>query len=196
MQVAVALSLLVAEVTAPPFNKTVCTFSSRPQLHAIKGDSLVSKVADMVQMDWHQNTDLDAVFTLILQRALASNIPPEQMIGTLFIFSDMQFDQAVHFDMYGDMPVHKQTNYKTAQARFEEQGYKLPKVVFWNLQGNGDDSMPVTHREDGTALVSGFSGQLLKLFMAGASELDKFDSFSIMKEAIAAERYNDWKVVD
>lgn len=150
----------------------------------------------MVQMDWHQNTDLDAVFTLILQRALASNIPPEQMIGTLFIFSDMQFDQAVHFDMYGDMPVHKQTNYKTAQARFEEQGYKLPKVVFWNLQGNGDDSMPVTHREDGTALVSGFSGQLLKLFMAGASELDKFDSFSIMKEAIAAERYNDWKVVD
>lgn len=149
----------------------------------------------MVQMDWQQSTDLDAVFTLILQRALASNIPPENMIGTLFIFSDMQFDVAVD-DIYGDMPAHKQTNYKTAQARFEEQGYKLPKVVFWNLQGNGDDSMPVTHREDGTALVSGFSGHLLKLFMAGASELDKFDSFSIMKEAIAAERYNDWKVVD
>lgn len=147
-------------------------------------------------MDWGQSTDLNAVFTLILQRALASNISPEQMIGTLFIFSDMQFDQAVGVRMYGGVPAHSETNFKVAQASFEEHGYKLPKVVFWNLQGKGDDSMPVTHREDGTALVSGFSGQLLKLFMAGASELDKFDPFTIMKEAIAAERYSDWKVVD
>lgn len=44
VQVAIALSLLVAEVTAPPFNTQVCTFSAQPQLHAIKGDSLVAKV--------------------------------------------------------------------------------------------------------------------------------------------------------
>ena len=44
MQVAIALSLLVAEVTAVPFNERVCTFSAKPQLHQIKGASLVSKV--------------------------------------------------------------------------------------------------------------------------------------------------------
>lgn len=82
------------------------------------------------------------------------------------------------------------------KAAFEEHGYSLPKIVFWNLQSDGDDSMPVTHTEDGTALVSGFSGQLLKLFMAGASELDKFNPFAVMKEAISAECYKDWKVVD
>lgn len=44
LQVAIALSLLVAEVTAPPFNETVCSFSAQPQLHAIQEGSLVSKV--------------------------------------------------------------------------------------------------------------------------------------------------------
>ena len=36
--------LLVAEVTAPPFNETVCTFAAQPQLHAIQEGSLLSKV--------------------------------------------------------------------------------------------------------------------------------------------------------
>lgn len=44
LQVAIALGLLTAEVTAPPFNNLVCTFSSNPELHQIKGDSLVQKV--------------------------------------------------------------------------------------------------------------------------------------------------------
>ena len=147
-------------------------------------------------MEWGMNTDLNAVFTLILERALASNVPPEQMIETLFIFSDMQFDEASGSgNMYGS-PAPTETNYKVAQADFDKHGYKLPKIVFWNLRAVGDDSMPVTHNEQGVALVSGFSGQLLKLFMADASDLEKFDAFSIMKDAIATERYNDWKVVD
>ena len=94
-------------------------------------------------------------------------------------------------------PLIKQTNFKVAQAEFEEHGYKLPKIVFWNLRGDADDTaVPVTHREEGTALVSGFSGHLLKLFMAGGDELDKFDPFTVMKAAISAEKYNGWKVVD
>lgn len=174
----------------------------------------VLQVAGLQKMEWGMNTDLNAVFTRILERALASNIPAEQMIGTIFIFSDMQFDVATsknaamawgfhandNEDSDGEdsdgAPACTETNFKVAQAEFEKHGYKLPKIVFWNLQGDGDDSMPVTHNEQGVALVAGFSGQLLKLFMAGASELDKFDAFTIMKEAIAAERYNNWKVVD
>ena len=162
------------------------------------------------------NTDLNAVFTRILERALASNISAEQMIGTLFIFSDMQFDVAIraHAELImssdssdasnGDSDNSNDdndgttactdTNFKVAQAEFKKHGYKLPKIVFWNLQGNG--IVPVTHNEQGVALVAGFSGQLLKLFLAGASELHRFDAFAIMKEAIATERYSNWQVVD
>ncbi|DBA81625.1 TPA: hypothetical protein ACH3X1_007381 [Trebouxia sp. C0004] len=200
MEVAIALSMLVAEVTAPPFNQTVCTFSAQPQLHTIKGETLVQRVSELQKLEWGWNTDLNAVFTLILHRALASNIPPGQMIETLFIFSDMQFDLATgavpgYGTGHGPQNTAQETNFKVAQVEFEEHGYKLPKVVFWNLDGNDDDTaVPVTHREEGTALVSGFSGQLLKLFMASA--LDKFNPFVIMKEAISAEKYDGWKVVD
>ena len=44
MQVAIALSLLVTQVTGPPFHNTVCTFSATPQLHEVVGGSLVKKV--------------------------------------------------------------------------------------------------------------------------------------------------------
>ena len=171
------------------------------------------QVADLQKMGCGTNTDLNAVFTRILERALASNISAEQMIGTLFIFSDMQFDVAMraHAELImssdssdGDSDNSNddndgtkactETNFKLAQAEFKKHGYQLPKIVFWNLQGNG--SIPVTHNEQGVALVAGFSGQLLKLFMAGASELDRFDAFAIMKEAIATERYSNWQVVD
>ena len=127
------------------------------------------------------------------------------MIGTIFIFSDMQFDLATSqyypynqslAGFYGRSAQPAETNFKVAQAEFEKHGFKLPKIVFWNLREDDCAAVPVTHREEGTALVAGFSGQLLKLFMAGADELDKFDPFTIMKEAISADRYNGWKVVD
>ncbi len=145
------------------------------------------------------NTNLDAVFELILQRALKANISQDQMIKTLFIFSDMQFDDCCGASSGRFGPMEKETNFQAAQAKFKKHGHQLPKVVFWNLRGQGlgeTASAPLTHREEGTALVSGFSGQLLKLFMGGVDELETFDPFNIMKEAIGKEKYDGWKVVD
>lgn len=54
------------------------------------------------------------------------------------------------------------------QAEYAAAGYKLPQIVVWNLaasQIGGQKSTPVQFNEAGVALVSGFSGQLLKLFM-------------------------------
>jgi len=148
-------------------------------------------------MDWGFNTDLNAAFDLILKRACDAKITQAQMIQTLFIFSDMQFDEACGSDSDRDQAAS--TNFKVAQANFEKHGYKLPKVVFWNLRGYGygeSASVPVTQTEEGTALVSGFSGQLLKLFMDGVNELVTFNPFNLMKEAIGHEKYDNWKVVD
>lgn len=53
LQVAVALGLLTAEVTAAPFNNLVCTFSASPVLHEVKGDKLTEKVCTQVSLpDW------------------------------------------------------------------------------------------------------------------------------------------------
>jgi hypothetical protein len=45
------------------------------------------QVEDVARLDWGMNTDLDAVFELILRKAQAASLPPEHMVRTLFIFS-------------------------------------------------------------------------------------------------------------
>jgi hypothetical protein len=82
VQVAIALSILVAEVTAPPFNETVCTFSAQPQLHTIKGESLVEKVtmllarlhfAAATASEWHAWACMSmGSFFLVFQKLLTA----------------------------------------------------------------------------------------------------------------------------
>lgn len=159
------------------------------------------QVGDLENLDWEGSTNVNAAFDLILKRACDADISQEQMIETLFIFSDMQFDEACgsYSFMEGFSSWTAAPNFKKAQAKFVEHGYKLPKVVFWNLRGYGygeSASVPVTQTEEGTALVSGFSGQMLKLFMDDVNELVTFTPFNVMKEAIGKEKYDKWKVVD
>ena len=162
------------------------------------------QVSDLAGMDWGGSTDINAAFKLILDCACAAKLPQEQMLDTLFIFSDMHFDAATAIRYSYYHATHQKlkdndTNFHQVKAKFAQQGYKLPKVVFWNLRGPGMNeqaSTPVTCTENGTALVSGFSGQLLKLFMGGVNDLESYNPFNVMKEAIAAEKYNSWRVVD
>ena len=43
-QVSIALSLLLSELAAPPFDQLICTFSANPQLHRVTGDTLAERV--------------------------------------------------------------------------------------------------------------------------------------------------------
>ena len=47
LQVAIALSLLTAAVARPPFNQLICTFSATPELHLVKGDTLVKQASSV-----------------------------------------------------------------------------------------------------------------------------------------------------
>lgn len=91
MEVAIALGLVVAELTEPPFRNKLITFSETPKLHTIRGHTLAERVADVSHMEWGMNTNLLAVFELILQEATRNR--GSQMVEKLFIFSDMQFDE-------------------------------------------------------------------------------------------------------
>lgn len=63
LEVAVSLSLVIAELTKPPFSGLVCTFSRKPVLHVIKGQTLAEKVWNISKMGWEVNTDFQAVFS-------------------------------------------------------------------------------------------------------------------------------------
>jgi Domain of unknown function (DUF2828) len=93
---AVALSIVLAQIARPPWNNAFITFTANPKVERIDpADGLVSVANFMVHTDWGMNTDFNAVFTkLLLPMAKEAQLPKDEMIKRLFVFSDMEFDQS------------------------------------------------------------------------------------------------------
>ncbi|KAI3908020.1 hypothetical protein MKW98_003665 [Papaver atlanticum] len=87
-----------------------------------------------------------------------------------------------------------ETDYRVIQKKFRAAGYKkVPEIVFWNLR----DSLatPVTGEQKGVALVSGFSKNMLMLFLEGAN-LNDLQPVAVIERAISGAEYNKLVVVD
>lgn len=92
MNVAIALSLIVTSLSNQVWNGIICTFSEKPQLHLVAGDSLGEKIQNIQKMDWGTNTNIEAVFDLVYEKTLKEKKSRNVSIDQLFIFSDMRFD--------------------------------------------------------------------------------------------------------
>lgn len=182
---AVALSLLVSQLASPPFSNSFITFSESPEVVTLSTTaSFVELVQETGKSNWGMNTDFNAVFLkLILPTAIKHKVPKEQMVKKLFVFSDMQFDEASQGDNW-------ETNHEQIVRAFGEAGYEVPEVVYWNLQGVSG-AKPVTKDTPGVAMLSGFSGNMLKLFMEGADELEEAEEDKVVEE----EKEDGWSEV-
>ena len=187
LDTAVGLSLLLAEVTEPPFGGCFITFSSNPEVCTVGGRqdtrSLKEKVSAMVTSGWSMNTDFVAVFErLLLPMAVKHQVKPEDMVKQVFVFSDMQFDAAqggYDWDKNADQE-QWETAYERIERKFQEAGYEVPKLIFWNLAGGRagyDDSSvgdeiapkPVTAATENAMLVGGYSQGMMKMFLEGGT---------------------------
>ncbi|KAI4304887.1 hypothetical protein MLD38_040346 [Melastoma candidum] len=185
MEVSVALGILVSELSKEPWKGKVITFSKNPQLHVIKGEGLRAKVDFVRSMDWGENTDFQKVFDRILRLSVEGHLKPEDMVKKVFVFSDMEFDEASSNPW--------ETDYEAICRKFEECGYGscVPQIVFWNLRESM--STPVMGMQKGVALVSGFSKNILKLFLKGGGFLNPVE---VMMQAISGPEYVNLRVVD
>lgn len=207
MEVCVALGLLLSELSGEPWKGKVITFNQAPQLHLIQGDDLSSKCEFIRRMEWGANTDFQKVFDLLLEVAVNGNLKPEHMIKRIFVFSDMEFDEASasscrypgswiwETDSGREESGKWETDYEVIQRKFEEKGYGdvVPQIVFWNLRHSR--STPVSGSQKGVALLSGFSKNLMKLFLDEDGEID-ISPDGIMEEAISGELYQKLVVID
>ncbi|RVW26275.1 Uncharacterized protein L728 [Vitis vinifera] len=139
----------ISELSEDPWKGNVITFSASPELHKIQGDSLVSKTEFVRMMEWGANTDFQKVFDRILQVAVEGNLSEDQMIKR-------EIDESQKASQKWE------TDYEVIQRKFQDKGYgKVPEIVFWNLRNSSET--PVMATENGVALVSGFSKNLLDL---------------------------------
>jgi hypothetical protein len=190
MEVCIALGLLVSDLCEQPWKNHIMTFSSQPQLHLVKGETIAERYRFTKSMDWGFNTDFQAVFDIILSKALLHSLPPEKMIKRLFVFSDMEFDQATEGEAGSDCEA---TDYMVICNKFKKAGYgdHPPQIVFWNLRDSR--STPVVKNQKGVAMVSGFSKNLLKVFLQNDGEINPM---LVMQQAIAGPMYQELQLVD
>lgn len=150
LDVCLSMGLYMADKNKGAFKDIFCTFSSKPKFKKLTGN-LTSKLFQLERDDsWEMNTNLDAVFEVLLEHSIKNRVKPEDMPKKIVIFSDMQFDRCANL-----------TAIEMIKKRYEESGYETPTVVFWNLAQRGTD-IPAKKNEEGVVLVSGFSPSILK----------------------------------
>lgn len=175
--VAQSLGLYFAERNKGAFANHFITFSMRPQLIQVKGKKLNEKLKYISTFNEMENTNIQAVFELILQTAVNNKLPQSQMPERLIFISDMEFDRCAMNSSIN--------NFEYAKNIFNQAGYKLPKIVFWNVASR-NQQFPVTQNEQGVTLVSGCNARLFEQVVT-----DHADPYQFMLEVIGTERYEE-----
>jgi hypothetical protein len=186
MDIAVSLGLYIAERNEGPFKDSFLTFSANPELQVLRGDNLIDRLGEIYSANWGMNTNLEASFKLILDQAIKHSVSQDEMPDKILILSDMQFDEATSSTWNEDVPEWNPTAQQMIEKMYLDAGYKMPKIVYWNLQSRRGD-VPVAFDKTGTALISGFSPAIMTSVL-GAEE---FTPISIMNATILGDRYKE-----
>jgi len=176
LDVAISLGLYCSDKNTGPFKDLFLTFSTNSEFVHLTG-TLSHKIAQMSRSNCDMSTDLHKAFEEILRVAKTNDVAAKDMPKVLLIMSDMQFNSCTRYD---------DSAMQMIRRRYEEAGYEVPQVVFWNL--NAADNVPVKFDEKGVALVSGFSTHILKAVLS--CKFDEMTPKGIMLKAIMDERYS------
>lgn len=172
---AVGLGIYLSEKCKSEYQNHFITFSEAPQLAILKGKTLSERISNIIKEDWAMSTNLEAVFNLVLDTAIKNKLPQEDLPTSIAIFSDMEINSCSR---------HKKDIVQLMTKKFAKHGYKLPQLIFWNLNVNRT-IFPCT-TQDGILLVSGYSPSLFKTILKG----DIPNPESMMLEVLNADRYN------
>ena len=173
--VALSLGLYFAERAKGPYKNHFIEFSAHPELIEIKGETFVDRLRYIASFNEVANTNVEAVFDLILDAAVNNDLPQSELPAKLYLISDMEFDACVTGS--------ELTNFENAKRKFARHGYKLPQLVFWNVASR-NRQQPVTVDDRGVALVSGCSPRIFSMAMEG-----ELDPWAYMLSVIGTERY-------
>ena len=193
MEAAVSMGAYIAERGKGLFQNHFITFSGNPELVEFNGIDIYDKFYRARQADWAMNTNIEAVFNLLLTTALREGVKKNEMPETLYIFSDMEFDQCIttgpaSHDRYGSHTSPRissesrmETLLEGIARKWAAKGFELPRVVFWNLNARQNNIPAMGGR---FSYVSGFSMNMVEQILSG------HDGYDLMMAKLNTERYS------
>jgi len=156
-----------------PFYRKYMQFESESTLTDWSDKKYISEVLDDYRMfnGAIGSTDITKALTTLVKYGKMFNATAEQMPTHLLIVSDMQFNMGARGS--------EKTVVEKALAKWEDAGFEIPNIVYWNTNGNAGS--PARGTMANTALVSGFSPSILKAIFGNP---DSMNPINIMNEAI------------
>jgi hypothetical protein len=177
IHVSIGLGLYLAERLTGLFKDTYLSFSERPVLVKAHGSSLYQKLVNVSHEHMGYNTNIISVFDVILKMAVGNRLKQNEIPNTIVVFSDMEFDEAT-----GD---RNRTPFDFIKKNYNDNGYELPQVVFWNLNAR-NVQFPVRQDQRGVILVSGYSPSTLQYVLGGELKTP----YELMVEVLQNARYS------
>ena len=189
INVAISLGMYCAEKAKGPFAGHFMTFSSNPTFVKVEGADFVDKVHRMMRADWGGSTNVEAAFDLMLNTAIKNHCTQDEIPQNLIVISDMEFNHCVTSGpvvnqrwWYGGAPITpNDTLFEAMEKKWASHGYKMPNLVFWNVQAR-QDNIPM-RSEGNVNFVSGMSPVIYEQLMKGKT------AYTLMMDKIDSERY-------
>jgi len=183
IDVAISLGLYCAEHNSGPFANHYISFASRPQLIRTDGVDFCDKVERIYKTNLCDNTNIEAVFDLMLHTILYDHVDVKDIPQNIIIISDMEFDSAVNSWGYDERVNSRNidTLLERIAKNWARYGVEMPHLIFWNVDAR-QNNIPMIG-QGRISYVSGFSPSIFEIIMSGKTGYD------LMMEKLNSERY-------
>lgn len=193
INVAISLGMYCAEKAGGPFANHYISFASRPQLIECEGVDFVDKVHRIYRTNLVDNTNIEAVFDLLLDTAKANKCSQDDMPQNILIISDMEFDSAAsggsynwrtgrYENQFGCTKANVETVMEGVARKWAAAGYKMPHLIYWNVDAR-QNNIPMIGNGP-ISYVSGFSPSIFQSIITGKT------GYELMMETLNKERYS------
>ena len=189
INVAISLGLYCAERISGPFKNHYISFSSRPQLIKTEGVDFVDKVHRIYRTNLCENTNLEAVFDLLLATAKKPGVSAWDIPKTIVVISDMEIDQGS--SSYWGSLNHRwtkesaSTEMENIRKKWAAAGLEMPKLVYWNVDSRNENTF--LDAGPNVTFVSGMSPIIFKQVLTGKTGWD------LCLEVLLSQRYENIK---
>lgn len=182
MATSIGLATYFAQHNTGWYRNQYMSFTDEPHFINIpEGASLHQCVKKVASAGVGYDTNLEKAFKTILDTATFYHVPASEMPKTFVVISDMEINKYMrpgpHWDFLDVM-----------RKRFQAKGYKLPKIVMWNVNARKDTVL--SQSED----VIFISGQSPSSFKALCQNLDGMTAYELMIQTLNSPAYDKVRI--
>lgn len=204
--VSMALGMLGAEISEGPFKNRLMTFDSTPKWHTFpEGGDLFQRLETLgPHIGQGTSTDFQAAMELVLADLKRNRVRPGEEPENLIVLTDMGWDAACgshesslytgaryrHHVRTGSWETHVEMireSFKRAGEDMWGVGFKMPRIVIWNLAASYTTDFHATASTPGVAMLSGWSAALFDILQReGPRELTPLE---VLRTTLDGARY-------